>query len=379
MIFNLFILYLIIVAVISFTGHKMNRLYYFNCIFIICLVGMRGYDIGSVDTINYVNYFLERQKSYHVDGSEVELGITLFNRLLRVFCVSGWQYLTIVAIITLLPLFYLIKKYSFNIHLSILFLFIVLGNIISVYFVCMRQVLGMAFFIWAIVIWLNKSKNYIIWYVLLLAIGCFFHSVIILPGIIFLLLYYCPISRKVYVSIAIISFLLGIMRIFDNLLIFSFLFYSGGPLERLAPYALIELSDGSGGYLYTTFRTILCIMLCLTLSKYDFSHVFSKMFLVGVVLFNILPNFSEIYRLGALFVVFGVIPISKMAAMLFNKIDRKIYINSALLPLRILFVAIICYSYYNYYATNMRLENKIETSSATLIPYSFFWEDRYSF
>ena len=257
----------------------MNRLYYFNCIFIICLVGMRGYDIGSVDTINYVNYFLERQKSYHVDGSEVELGITLFNRLLRVFCVSGWQYLTIVAIITLLPLFYLIKKYSFNIHLSILFLFIVLGNIISVYFVCMRQVLGMAFFIWAIVIWLNKSKNYIIWYVLLLAIGCFFHSVIILPGIIFLLLYYCPISRKVYVSIAIISFLLGIMRIFDNLLIFSFLFYSGGPLERLAPYALIELSDGSGGYLYTTFRTILCIMLCLTLSKYDFSHVYpAKLF-----------------------------------------------------------------------------------------------------
>ena len=98
-----------------------------------------------------------------------------------------------------------------------------------------------------------------------------------------------------------------------------------------------------------------------------------------IFLMYILPNFSEIYRLGALFVVFGVIPISKMAAMLFNKIDRKIYINSALLPLRILFVAIICYSYYNYYATNMRLENKIETSSATLIPYSFFWEDRYSF
>lgn len=384
MIFNLFVLYLLIVVLFSFKGYSLNRLYKFNCILIVCLVGLRGYDIGSVDTINYVRFFLGKQMDYHNSGKEIEIGISIFNDFLKPFIKTGWLYLLVVAIISLTPLFYIIRKMSPNKHLSILLLFIVIGNIISLYFVCMRQVLGMSFLMWGIVIWLKQIRFYKIYYIVLLFIGWLFHSVIILPGILFVVFSYCNISRKLYAGIAIISLGLGVLGVFDDFSMFIFLFsYSGGLLDLLSNYAMIEFT-GNAGYLYPTLRTVLCCMLCLFLNGEDFSHTFTKMFLIGVTVSNAFPNFQEMYRLSGLFCVFGVITIGQLSSSIFDKkyysfISYKYNVRKLLPSIRLVFMTILLYSYFNYSSANIRLQNKIESSSATLIPYSFCWEDRYNY
>lgn len=360
----------------------MRKLYYFNCFLIICLVGLRGYDIGSVDTLNYVRFFLGKQKDYHLTDKDIEIGLSIFNGIFKPFIKTGWLYLFIVAIISLTPLFYLIKKKSPNQHFSILLLFLVLGNIISIYFICMRQVLGMSFLLWGIIIWLNKPKYYPLYYIIFLLVGWFFHSVIILPGILFIILFYFNISRTIYAGIALISFFIGVSGIFNDFSIFLFIFsYSGGLLDLLSNYATSEFT-GSTGYLYPTFKTILCLLICLVCSKQDYSHVFSKMFLVGVALSNSFLTFHEMYRLAGLFTVVGVVPISAMCTSLFSKhvykID-KIVNNTVIKILRFILIAIVMYSYCNYYESNMKLQNKLTENNGTLIPYSFFWEDKYSF
>lgn len=382
MIFNLFVLYLLIVSFFSFKGHRMRRLYYFNCFLIICFVGLRGYDIGSVDTLNYVRFFLGQQKDYHITDKDIEIGLSIFNGIIKPFIKTGWLYLFIVAFISLFPLFYLIKEKSSNQHFSILLLFLVLGNIISLYFICMRQVLGMSLLLWGIIIWLNKPKYYRLYYIIFLVLGWFFHSVIILPGVLFIILFYFNISRKIYAGIAVLSFFIGILGVFDDFSMFMFLFsYSGGLLDLLSNYATIEFK-GSAGYLYPTFRTILCLLICFVCSKKDYSHIFSKMFLVGVVLSNTFLTFQEMYRLAGLFTVFGVIPISAMATSLFGKYiynTDKIVRFQIIKIFRFLLIAIVVYSYCNYYESNMKLQNKLTENNATLIPYYFFWEDKYSF
>ena len=381
MIFNLFVLYLLIIVFLSFKGYCLNRLYYFNCILIICIVGLRGYDIGSVDTVNYVRFFLGKQMDYHDSGKEIEIGLSLFNGIFKPFVKTGWLYLLIVAIISLTPLFYIVKKISPNKHLSILLLFIVLGNIISLYFVCMRQVLGMSFLLCGIIIWLKKIRFYKVYYIVFLFIGWLFHTVIILPGILFMLFSYYNISRVFYAGIAIVSFCLGVLGVFDDFSMFLFLFsYSGGLLDLLSNYAMIEFT-GNIGYLYSTFRTILCLMICLFLNKDDFSNVFTKMFLIGVTLSNAFPGFQEMYRLSGLFCVFGIITISQLASSIFGK--KHYFITSNIIKLnlsaKIIFMTILMYSYFNYSSANIRLQKRMETSSATLIPYSFFWEDKYNY
>lgn len=381
MIFNVFVFYLILVFFLSLRGYMPNRLYWINCMLIMCFVGLRGYDIGSVDTINYVNYFLGRQKDYHISGKEIEQGLSIFNEIVRPFLKTGWMYLMTVSFITLLPLFYLIDKYAYNKHVCLLFLFIVLGNIISIYFVCLRQVLAFSFLLWGIILWLQKVRYRMILFLVLLGVGWFIHSVIILPGILFLCFNYVNISRGFYISMVSISYILGIMGLFDNFSMFAFLFtYSGSMLELLSNYANSEFT-GSIGYLFPTFRTFLCILLCCILNKEQQGHVFMKMLLVGVVLSNAFPKFQEMYRLAGIFLLFGVVPISQMAVILYNR-SAECYsavVRKMIVPIRILFVAIILYSYCNYCASNMKLQNRITISSATLIPYSFFWEDKYNY
>lgn len=380
MIFNVIVIYLLVVCILSFKGYNLDKVYFLNCLLLIFIVGMRGYDVGSVDTLNYVNYFLGRQAFYNQSARVLEIGLPFFNEILRSVLHTGWQYLLFCACFSLLPLFYLIKKYSHNIHLSLLVLFL-LGNIISVYFVCTRQVIGMAFVLWGIILYVRKCKFRIWIFALFSIVGYLVHTAALMMSVAFICVYHINIPRWTYILTCVITFFLGAFKIFGDMSIISIIFmYTGSFFDRLANYTEGILNTETNNLLYPFIRTILgCLISLFTIDKY-YKNFTVKIFLIGIVIGNVFPTFVEGYRLVGIFTIFGSICITYLYNPLFKSYDVAghfpIYFR---VSSKYVVIFLIFYSCYKYISSNNELINGTRESMATLIPYQFCWEDNYSF
>jgi len=385
MIFNLFVAYLLLVTLVSLKSAISDKLFYFNSLLIILFVGLRGYDVGSVDTLNYVNFFVGKQSYYNTDTRDIESGFVIYNDVLKVFISTGWQYLLFNAAFSLVPLFYLIKKYSSNIHFSLLLFFVGLGLLYTVYFVCTRQVIATAFVLWGIIIFLNKTRFYPYFFVILSILGAMIHSSVPMISIAFIVLLRVKIPRNVYVSICVGTFVLGYVGFFENFDVLKGIFlYLNFVFSRLSSYADISFADKSF-FLYPFTRSLIGVIICFVARDKLYNDVFTKLFLVSIIIGNLFPSFQEIYRLVGLFSIFGLVSSTyiydAMFVLKFNRLKTYMITKKLVKPFVTMSLAfIVFYSYYKFADYLILLETKKGIiDNATLVPYKFFWEDKYNF
>lgn len=372
------IIYLTIVGLLSLKYKLPQRLFYINCGLVFFIITLRGYDIGSVDTINYIDWCLGKGGScYERDEDIIEPGFVAYIHFLQPIVLSGTMFLIINAALALAPLFYMVRKYSLNFHLSLMFFFMPLTIMHRFYFVCQRQILGVGMALIGIIIY-DKIKVTEWKKILVLSIFTFIaynlqHFSVILP-VVYLLMNKISIKKQSYIIIAVGSLVIGLFLggIKDFSFLMNVFLATDGDFYQLMRYAEAQTHSSSVNYFQSVIATLIGISMALVYNRNKPISLYAKMYLIGIVLLNLLISAVEVYRIAAMFTIFGMIEIPYT----FNKKNIK-KTNSWFLVL--LFFSIV-YCYYSYFWSMYSIyigENPVGTDS--LVPYEFFWEDKYNY
>ena len=316
MIFIVFVSWLFFIFLLSLYKHVPDKIFYVNCVIIVLLVGLRGYDVGSSDTIRYVDSFMGKSYTSH-DTRETEFGYLIYLKVMQVVLPirHGALFLITSAFLSLFPLFYYIKKESENVYFSLLGVFTYLQTIETVYFVCLRQILGMAIVLTSIILFYRVQGRVAKWFCIIVGafLGWSFHTAALLMSFFFVLLYNIRIPRYVYAGILLLSYVWGVQSegLKDLSFLYDVFFNTMGLFERLSVYADVS-SAGSlvnNSYL-SLLPTVFGCLIALFATDEKFHHFSCKMYFVGIIVFNLFNFFSENYRLTALFNVFGLVAIT---------------------------------------------------------------------
>ena len=123
---------------------------------VVLFIGLRSPTVGA-DTLNYVKYFTGQQNYYNFDTRELEVFFPRYNQIMGyILFHSGTLYMLFNTIISLSSIYYLVNKYSRNKCFSITLFF--LCSFYIIYFVALRQILGMAFLFWGVIAVIEKIR-----------------------------------------------------------------------------------------------------------------------------------------------------------------------------------------------------------------------------
>ena len=279
-------------------------------------VAFRAPVVGA-DTWNYVRYLTGERYFYNDDPRELEFLFIWYRTIVNDITDSRLVVMLINTIVSFTPVLYLIKKYSLNASLSLL-LFFYLGCT-NLYFVGLRQILGFSFILWALLYIQytsdNKEKKMKILYtmgILLFAITIAynFHTSNIIYGVIIICAIFIPLKSK-FVALMIIggSAVIGlVLSLFDVLSFFNYLYLADlESTERLSGYLLNEdMKDVVP--LFLLFRlTFLSSFTIICIDEKKVNHLFTKLFVFGVVVFNLLYSVPMIDRFLPIFLLFGCV------------------------------------------------------------------------
>lgn len=372
------IIYLTIVGLLSLKYKLPQRLFYINCGLVFFIITLRGYDIGSVDTINYIDWCLGKGGScYERDEDIIEPGFVAYIHFLQPIVLSGTMFLIINAALALAPLFYMVRKYSLNFHLSLMFFFMPLTIMHRFYFVCQRQILGVGMALIGIIIYdkikVTEWKKFLVLSIFTFIAYNLQHFSVILP-VVYLLMNKISIKKQSYIIIAVGSLVIGLFLggIKDFSFLMNVFLATDGDFYQLMRYAEAQTHSSSVNYFQSVIATLIGISMALVYNRNKPISLYAKMYLIGIVLLNLLISAVEVYRIAAMFTIFGMIEIPYT----FNKKNIK-KTNSWFLVL--LFFSIV-YCYYSYFWSMYSIyigENPVGTDS--LVPYEFFWEDKYNY
>lgn len=215
-----------------------------STLILILFAGLRSSDVGT-DTNNYVGIY--REFSYFTGSifemnTTIEIGYLFLQKIALLFSTEYWSLLITIACFAVIPYFYLIKKLSKNVLLSV-FLYITLA-VYLIFFNAGRQGIAVAITSLSIIYLLKRSM---IKYFICIAIASLFHNtaIIMIP-------FYFILTRKVTLKSTLLYVVLGIVS-------FTFLssilgIFSSDIEER---YAVYEDRGATGGYLLAVFFIML--------------------------------------------------------------------------------------------------------------------------
>lgn len=383
MIFVVFVTYLLLIAIKSINSHISDRWFYINFALVVSFIGFRGWDTGSTDTLNYINLLLDNGNSMYSEDN-VEFGFMSYIKLLRPIVNNGTVFLLVSAICSLMPVFYLIRKYSPNKHVSLLGFFLVV-SVYIMYFVCMRQILGMAMELTAIAFALSNTRRKWYMFTVLSILAFFIHNTAVIIAIMFLFLLFINIKRYVYIGLVIVSLLCCTLNVFEDfaligsLLIDNLAGESSGAFSRINHYLEVDFDASSSVRLLSHVTlSVICLCHALVLNEERYNSIFTKMYMVGVVVNNLFYAFPEVYRTSGLFEVFGLVSIGYLAEAFMKKDYDSWCKYSYKKTLKFVVTLFVIYAYYSFSSNCMyQLNHENARTHATLIPYEFFWEDRY--
>jgi hypothetical protein len=302
--FIVFVL-LIILNEVSMWRPK-SKGYYIGMFILLVVSAFRTKNVGT-DTITYVNMFVTR--SYDV---EVESGFKLWIDLIREFTKENQIFIFLTSFLQLITLYYSLFRLSKNVSLSVL-LFFGLG-LFFFYLSGMRQSVALSFFILSL--YEYKQRKYI-QAISFFAISLLFHSTVVMYLPICLLLDRVNIPSRV-VSLAIISSVLvawfelfNIEAILGSLGLYD-LFMGKGVLDRYKGYSEYTVDLNLIKTTSYKFRTILLpsiIALYFYLNSKTKDDIYTKLYVFGIVVTNVLTTFPLGFRIGLYGVIFGIVVI----------------------------------------------------------------------
>ena len=281
-------------------------------------IAFRAPVVGA-DTYNYVRYLTGEHYFYNLDPRPLEIFFVYYREFINQITDSRFVVMLINTTITMAPVFYMVKKYSYNAPLSLLMFFYL--DCTAIYFVGLRQIIGFSFILWGLLYCINEmepresSTKYPSYKALLflgisILIGYFFHTSIIVYGAIIVLALFTPLKSKTVASSlicgsAVIGFILGR---FDVLGFFNFLYLLDvDSTARLSGYLLNEELHQVSAINIVARLSVLGLVSLYFIDTEKMNHVFFKLFVFGITIYNLLYSVPMIHRFVPIFNLFGTI------------------------------------------------------------------------
>ena len=353
---------LLVLFVIELRGKTHHKKVAFNLAALLTwlFLGLRAKSVGA-DTLDYVENFISGDHQYQ------EPLYNLFYLLLRQIWCNGAFFLLATSFLSLLSIYFLVKKYSSYKVLPIL-LFFILGYYI-VYFVAIRQILATSIFFVGVMAVLDEQKHKWWKYTFFAIVSCLTHNFMIIVTLLFTTFYFISIrKKKTALIIVALSGILGvifdassILRLFDA----YFSLGAGITTERLNEYMNSSGVNDSmtASILGQLYYAIIGFFIIYFLPNEKLNHWFVKMFIVYIVLISMLREIFMIDRIVMPFGLMGCI----IATWSFDTIK-----TSKMIVYKIAASVLLLYVLNGYVRQQI---NYNETETGRMHPYYFTWED----
>lgn len=341
-----------------------NFFFKISCWIVFIFIAMRAPVVGA-DTWNYYRYATGIRNFYNADSRELEPLYQLYNDFFRNYCPIGIVFMVTNTIIIFSPIRYILKKYCKYKTFGVLTFFLIYEYI--PFFVALRQILSLSIILWG-VIWVIENRKYkLIVFIALSVVAWFIHTTAAVVAVLFLIAYFIPLKLRIIpiaaISIsAIIGIILGKFNVLDA---FGFIAsFDLNTIERVSLYLESQELKESLPLNILLRTSVIALLIFYFLDDKQINHWFSKIYLLGVILYNLffsVPLINRMVMANTLFVIF-VFP-----WLLENK-----YLPKQKRLLQILLLIIILYFTRSYIITNTNYDLK---NDQRMHPYYFFFED----
>lgn len=363
------ILYLLLIALTFFywRGHE-KRIFTISVCIALLFIGLRA-PVVAADTYNYVQFFKGKSSAYDIASANgsIEPLYLLYNDIMRtVLRGNGVLFLFVTSLLSLFPLFMLIKRYSYNMVLSVLLFFLI--NDLTDYLSMFRQVLGLSCLIIGI-IYFEQNRKYK-WVLLFTCgfVGVLFHYYILVNFVAVLVLLFVNIERRwVYIIAIVLS--LGIGMLLESSYI-SYAIDSALKIYEIQEgnagiYLSWELAENISFFHIARLSVVALISVCF-MDGNKLNHIFTKLYILGIIIFNLFYPVLMIHRLVFTFLIFDIVVVTWILDINYSLRPKRKQIINVLMWLTI------------FYFARQQINQSIDydlNDSGRMHPYYFFWED----
>lgn len=327
--------------------------------------------VVGADTWNYVRYLAGMRDYYSEwDDRALEPLFVLYRTMTSSVTSSFAVVMILNTIISMGPLLYIIKKYSYNAPLALLMFFNLNG--IALYFVGLRQIFALVPLLIVLLYCYEKKLPYlktIVFFFIASIIAFGLHSTGVIYGMIYCIALLVTIKeRKWYIILIVGSAVLGLLN--EKLDILEYLSKISAMnltlLQRVDAY-LVEDEVKEFGAITLALRPSALGLIVFSFVKEKYlNHPFSKIFLAGIIMYNFFAVIPMVHRI--------VIPLIMFGSVTFTwcfDFDKEIEIRkkNILYIITILMMAYFCRSWY--------IKNTEWTifDEDCMHPYYFIYED----
>lgn len=363
-----YIIFILVLLYLTFSKGNEEKKFKIAVWFSFLFIGLRACVVGA-DLYYYTRGYMGMD---FYKGEEIEPLYKLYVEILSSIIKYEPFFVLMNTICSLVPVYFLIRSYSTNKTLSILCFF--LFNIYLFYFIALRQILGLGVLILGVLYVLKEKRMKWAVYLLSSIIAYRFHSSMLIPALLFIILFFLKLkSRKFALSIIITTAIVGIIgQIFDLQKIFNLFLNlnTGLTTDRLNEYMVNSShtlnAHENSGYIYLLRYTWLGLFVFYFMDEDKLNHWFSKIFLISICLYNLFYNVDMISRMVLSFYFFSII----VFTWAFGERYKRIISNAKYLKIIPLFIFLWFFQSYIRSHIGYKLDDVDR-----LHPYYFFWEN----
>ncbi|GIZ07436.1 hypothetical protein FUMI01_01630 [Flavobacterium sp. UMI-01] len=315
-------------------------------VILVVLVFFSGFRkrIGT-DYDSYVAWYLKGTRD-----SDFECGFLFIMKVFRYFNLNPAFLFFFFSFLTCCLVYLGIKNYTSNSNIALLF-FVMIPSLYLTSFTLVRQSFSMAIAFYAFYYLINKK--YLI-YLGLMLIGISFHKSLIVPFILFIVVfqYVNRINEYFICVMLVLSYLLskfGFVYVFDILFKNSrYSYYFSAQNIEMNPLKLILLN----------LECILILYYFKRLKKnYSYHHYLIILYSLSIIFVNLLSEMYEMSRIANYFRIFGIIVIADLILL---EVNRK----------RLVLFSFFYILYFGAFINGLLTDIKINNNKApTFIPY----------
>lgn len=338
-----------------------RQMFHVSCWIVFLFLGLRSKTVGA-DTNDYVNFFVGKTDEYNADQRELEPLLLIYNSILQCVSKNGVFYLLINTLCSLWPIYYLIKHYSRNPILSVIFFFTM--GLYATYFVALRQILSISLILMGFIFYQKNENKYLKWgYFLLFSIVAYFmHTTALLVSLLFICVFlWKNFNKTTAVILVVSSFFVGyVLKEQFYMTIFSLFIQADiSAIERISYYFEGDFSFASMNIITLSFPTILALSYIKYVNNQDFIQDISKLYIVGRVLNNIFMFFAFAQRLSIALSLFSIIAITWPL------------VNNKARNYKWMLLVFVCLFAFRFFLGNINYDR---LDAGRLHPYTFFFQ-----
>lgn len=317
------ILFLALIESFQRNSNRKKRIGLFGFLIIFLFIGLRSETVGT-DTMTYVDFFHD-SKFYYI-GEKTDIGFELIGRFLHLFGSSTEYFIFFSSAIMCYGLFFLIYKYSKNINFALLLFCLVGTSSINLFtYMCIvRQCCALTFLFLSMYYFYEYGKKKIIISMVFFLLAIMTHGSIIFTVPFVLILWKYDISKKVWISFIIVTYLIAASNLINvgDILDTAFSLVGGFTSRDYSGYADVSFGQIEQKGLFNMNLlpfSIWGIILCYLSRQEDLNRWFVKFFLISILLNNIFSDNLMWSRLILPFSLLVIIAVPYMTSKINNK------------------------------------------------------------